>query len=358
MEAASAQARKIDNASRGDVSALEAKEGTEEMKSDAKTCYRCGRKGRFGCDKNCQALKATCHKCHNQGHFKAMCKTKKSFSRKPKKDGSKWKEKLGKVNFVFEEDEYAFSVTEGTVNSVDGTIDISVGDVWVNNVLINSGVSCNIIDKELWEQLKKQKIKCKSTKIARKIYSYGSPTPLNTLGKFCATVKVNGCQTEAEFVVIDGNGKPLLGRKTSFELGVLKLNTNECNAGNESVLDKFPEYFKGLGKLKGYQAKIHINPDATPVAQSVRKIPLSIRKKVEEKLQELVQADVIERVEGPTPWVSPVCVVPKPSRDFRLCVDMQRDKEAVVCERYPIPTVAEVLQGLNQSTVFSNKTGP
>ena len=77
---------------------------------------------------------------------------------------------------------------------------------------------------------------------------------------------MNGCQTEAEFVVIDGNGKPLLGRKTSLELKVLKLSINECNAVKESLLDKFPECFKGLGKLKGYQAKIPINPDVTPVA--------------------------------------------------------------------------------------------
>lgn len=79
----------------------------------------------------------------------------------------------------------------------------------------------------------------------------------------------------------------------------------------------------------------------------------SIRKKVEAKFQELVEADVIEKIEGPTPWVSPVCVVPKPSGDIRLSVDMRRANEAVVRERQPIPTVDEVLQGLNQSTVFS-----
>ena len=68
--------------------------------------------------------------------------------------------------------------------------------------------------------------------------------------------------------------------KHLFELGVLKLSTNECNAVNESLLDKFPQCFKGLGKLKIYQAKIHINQDVTPVAQRARRIPFSMRKKV------------------------------------------------------------------------------
>ena len=46
-----------------------------------------------------------------------------------------------------DEDKYAFCVMEGTVNSYnDGTTGVSVGDVKVNNVLIDSG---NIIDKEL-----------------------------------------------------------------------------------------------------------------------------------------------------------------------------------------------------------------
>lgn len=81
-----------------------------------------------------------------------MCRKRKSCSGKPKKEKSKRKEKLGKVNFLDDEDENAFSVTEETVNSVDdGTMDISVGDVQVTNVLIDSGYSGNIRDKELWE---------------------------------------------------------------------------------------------------------------------------------------------------------------------------------------------------------------
>lgn len=39
--------------------------------------------------------------------------------------------------------------------------------------------------------------------------------------------------------------------------------------------------------------------------------------------------------------------------DIRLCVDMRKAKQAVISERYPIPTVEEVLQEFNQSTVFS-----
>ena len=41
---------------------------------------------------------------------------------------------------------------------------------------------------------------------------------MKTLGEF------NGRETEAEFLVVDTAGKPVLGCKTSEDLGVLKIN--------------------------------------------------------------------------------------------------------------------------------------
>ena len=104
-----------------------------------------------------------------------------------------------------------------------------------------------------------------------------------------------------------------------------------------------------MGKLTDYQVKIHVNKEVNPVAQHPRRVPFSLREKVESKLHELEQLDIIEKVKGPTPWVSPIVVVPKPSGEIPLCVDMRRANEAIVRERHPIPTVDEVLQ----SSVFS-----
>jgi hypothetical protein len=57
--------------------------------------------------------------------------------------------------------------------------------------------------------------------------------------------------------------------------------------------------------------------------------------------------DIIEAVDGPTPWVDPVVIVPKSNGEVRLCVDMRRANEAIVRGRHPIPTVNEILQGIN-----------
>ena len=57
--------------------------------------------------------------------------------------------------------------------------------------------------------------------------------------------------------------------------------------------------------------------------------------------------DIIEKVNSPSQWVSPVVVVPKPNGEVR------KANCAVERERYPIPTIDEVLQDMNNSKVFS-----
>ena len=121
----------------------------------------------------------------------------------------------------------------------------------------------------------------------------------------------------------------------------------------ESLKTKFQGVFSGVGRLKNYQLKLHIDPQVTPVVQKMRRIPFSLKDKVTVKVNELLENDIIERVERPTTWITPVVIAPKLSGDIRLCVDMRRANEAIVRERLPIPTVDEVLESLNGSTVFS-----
>ena len=118
-------------------------------------------------------------------------------------------------------------------------------------------------------------------------------------------------------------------------------------------MEEFKECFQGVGKLKGYQLKLHVKDDATPVVQPLRRPPFSLRDKIEKKLDQLESMDIIEKVNSPSSRVSPVVVVSKPNGEVRLCVDMRQANCAVERERYPIPTIDEVLQDMNRSKVFS-----
>ena len=134
-------------------------------------------------------------------------------------------------------------------------------------------------------------------------------------------------------------------------LGVLRIEVNAVD--EQDLLEEYKECFSGVGKLKNFQAKHRVDEKVAPVAQKLRPIPFGLREKGEHKLEELIDYDIIEEVTGPTSWVSPVAVVPKPSGDIRLCVDMRRANEAILRERHPIPTVDDVLHNLNRRTTFS-----
>ena len=119
--------------------------------------------------------------------------------------------------------------------------------------------------------------------------------------------------THAEFLVIRGKGTPIIGRETANQLGVLKIGVDVAAVTDTPIMvqQMYPEVFKGLRKLNTKQIELQL----TPVAQPHRRVPFNLRRKVEQKIEELIDLDVIEPVEGPTPWVNPVVVVPKADGD-------------------------------------------
>lgn len=207
-----------------------------------------------------------------------------------------------------DDDEYAFTVGRGTTG---GMINVLVGGISVR-MLTDSGASTNVIDKGTWEELKSQKIECKSYRCKKKLYAYGSSVPLEVIGCFEAKVVLGDKVCEAEFVVIDGTGQPLLGRSTAIKLGVLQIGSS-INSVSSDIVEEFKDCFTGVGKLKGYQFNLHIKENVAPVVQPLRRPPFNLRDKIEKKLDELKNMDIIEKVNSPSQWVSPVVVVPKPN---------------------------------------------
>lgn len=121
-------------------------------------------------------------------------------------------------------------------------------------------------------------------------------------------------------MVLDGDGDALIGLKTVMALTLVRIGLpqetvhsvqhGDCEKGHKRL-------FEGLGKLKDHQVHLYVNNEVKPVAQPPRRIPFRMRAKVEEKIAEFEAADIIEKVDGPTPWVSPIVVVPKSNGDIR-----------------------------------------
>ena len=100
---------------------------------------------------------------------------------------------------------------------------------------------------------------------------------------------------------------------------------------------------------------MHIDEDIPPVAQPHRRVPFRVRKQLEEQLGRDEELGLIERIEGPTSWVSPIVVAPKPKSPGKVhvCVGMRQSNKAIKRERHVTPTVKEIIGTLNGAKTFS-----
>ena len=112
-----------------------------------------------------------------------------------------------------------------------------------------------------------------------------------------------------------------------------------------------------MGKLTDHAVKFDIDDRVIPIAQPQRRIRFHVRDKVKDAIEELEKEGTIERVpeNQPTPWISPVVVVPKSDVLVRLCVplDMRIANQAIQRVRHFIPTVEDISLNLNQSKYFT-----
>ena len=122
----------------------------------------------------------------------------------------------------------------------------------------------------------------------------------------------------------------------------------------QPIHQEFPSIFTGLGTLKGDPYQIQLKPNLQPFAlYTPRNVPIPLRQKVKDELCRMEALGVISPMEEPTPWCAGMVVVPKKSRDVRICVDFHPLNENVLREVHPLPKVDETLASLAGATIFS-----
>lgn len=327
-------------------------------------CTRCGFVGHRSSDDKCPAKGKTCNKCGGRDHFSRRCKTKKrtrSFYKSPhngsetnfKKEGTdsndgetsnkKPKTEVGEtiklVNSSHSpEDEYIFCIGNDSGNEIT----LKIGGVQLT-VVLDSGSKFNVIDNKTWEFLKTNKIEVfNQSKIVNQSFkAYGSH-PLTTIGSFDAKIETKQNCLIANFIVVKDYGKALIGYNTGIPLGVIKIGecVNQVEQNGQ------------MSKIKGFVVDIPINDDVKPVAQPYRRVPVALEETVDKKIEELLSLGIIEKVNEPSKWISPVVPVPKHD-DVRICIDMRRANEAVERENHPLPTMEDFLPHIGKGHFFA-----
>lgn len=180
-----------------------------------------------------------------------------------------------------EEVEYVFHIDD------DDLIDCKIGGIGVK-MIIDSGCRSNIITEETWKVLKARKVLVhnQTTKSNKILMPYGASQPLRILGTFEAQIEVGKNNKYATILVVKDGKRNLLGKLTAISLGVLRI-------GQVNNIDNVP-----FPKFKNVVVSIPIHPEVRPVSQPYRRVPIPLESKINAKLEELKNTDIIEEVKG------------------------------------------------------------
>ena len=173
--------------------------------------------------------------------------------------------------------------------------------------------------------------------------------PLDVLGTVSLTLTLNGKSCTQQIYIIRNLRSNLLGLPAIRQLQMLP----QIDVIEKTIPDQFPDLFTGLGNMKECYT-IRLKPDAKPYALfTPRHIPIPLRSKVRNELDRMERLGAISKVETPTPWCAGMVVVPKSSREVRICVDLKPLNESVLREVHPLPKVETTLAQLSGAKVFS-----
>ena len=166
-------------------------------------------------------------------------------------------------------------------------------------------------------------------------------------------VKVRDRLIEARIMVTEYQHN-LSGRDLTDKLGVLTINlVKDADTDTmKAALDRHPKLFKEeLGKLKGEQAKVHVDGDWAPIFFRPRPLPYSMRKKAEQDIQRLKQDEVTEPVEY-SDWAEPIIPVLKPNGQVCICGDYKVTvNKASKLEQDPVPILEDLITKLGKGSV-------
>ena len=352
------------------------------QRKDTRVCPRCGSE-RCSQGTRCAANGKRCSNCGKMNHFARSCRIPKKKNTVGRFDdhSDSETEELGRIIVAKMESQNGASNLETTVK-VQGIVNQQKAVQM--KLITDSGVSKTLLNHNDWVAIKQQSELVKTSKGFR---PYGTAYKLPIIGRAHVTLTAEaGAKINTwAYVVKDKKEQSLLGKSDAERLGIIKLNPRGATAEvvnqikeipkaeqlakksfvedperSESFIREFPRLFSNrTGKFKGKPIKIHVKPDAVPVIQGARRIPMHYIEPTKREIKRMLDEDIIEgpiSIEEPGTFLSNLVITDKKEsmkEKIRVTLDCQAVNKEIHPTHEPMPTVEELRHEFKGSEVFS-----
>ena len=238
------------------------------------SCFRCGKDSHRAAQ--CPFHMAQCYNCGKVGHIKGVCRCKKpggerSQGNQPRRliSGQQRPKQQGSIRVVQEGGQDSseclnqYSLYQNGSKQASKPLQV---EVVINgqplSMELDKGAAVTLVSEETFQSKWSNVTLQPST---ARLHTY-SGEPLPVVGQAEVKVQYGEQELRLPLIVVGGKGPSLFGRDwlTRIQLDWKKIHTIQGSTLS-SVLDRHARVFQeGLGTLIGYEAQLHVDPEATP----------------------------------------------------------------------------------------------
>jgi hypothetical protein len=338
-------------------------------KPTGRACFFCGHQFEKYSSINdhvrtCKARTSTCSNCKKIGHYETVCKSKSVREIKEEINDNEYQRQsseptpqpLYNIN-IFRISEHSFKHN----NKKDFMVEVIINNS-LAYILADTGASISVCGAaeakrwRLWERMYSSKSRIKP---------YNSPA-IPTIGVARCAVTFGATSIPVQWHIIEGSCEPVLSGTCAKQLGIIRFNPtsevfqpinmiDEQKNELQHILQNYPQNFKGLGKMKNYQVKLHVDPNVKPVASPPRATPYHLQERVNKAITDMIAKGVIEEhpTTQPALWVSNAVIAPKSDGAIRVTLAARNVNRAIQTSNLPIPRQEDIKAKLNNATIFS-----
>ncbi|UYV83445.1 K02A2.6-like, partial [Cordylochernes scorpioides] len=336
------------------VDKIRAEVGNRYNREQKRKCIHCGRLHKD----LCRFREATCFRCGKRGHLATICRSRGEHTSERQVSRFLNQRKINQIEDQEEEESvqrmvfmrtYDYRVKYAT-NDPPYVIKMRVEDTLMTFEIDTGSCLTLISEKDFKRYL--PDVQVKEAGIIVKTYD-GTVVPI--LGEIDVKVDFRGTIAKLRAVVVRGERKALLGREW---INVLKIGNYFVNQMplEDTLAELLSEHQVVFGEttdpIKGFTFAVNIQ-DVNPIFHKARPVPFAIRTAVNEVLERMVEKDYLYQVPS-SKWATPVVVVPKKNKEFRICCDFKVTLNRFLdTAAYPLPTQQDLFSVLARGKYFS-----